>query len=103
VPRFFIEVGRFEQGFAWDAPDAEAGTAETVIFVDAGDVQAELCGADRGDITARAAPEDDEVMASRFHGKASWVKVCFGSGCQRHASSLEVISPRRDRETTPLI
>jgi hypothetical protein len=30
-------------------------------FVDAGGVQAELCGADRGDVAARAAADHDDV------------------------------------------
>ena len=35
---------RFEEGLAGDAADAEAGAAQELVLIDAGDVQAELGG-----------------------------------------------------------
>ena len=44
-----------------DAADAEAGAAELGLLLDAGDRRAQLRGADRGGVAARAAPEDGDV------------------------------------------
>src|SRR5205807_9013353 len=47
--------------FRRDAPDAEARAAELRLHLDAGDLRAELRGADGGGVPARAAPEDGDV------------------------------------------
>ena len=59
---FGVALARFEQGLAGDAADAEAGAAEAVFFFDAGDVLAELRGADRGDVSAGSAADDEDVV-----------------------------------------
>src|SRR5262249_48389023 len=44
-----------------DAADAQARAAELGLPFDAGDLRAELCGADGGGVAARAASEDGDV------------------------------------------
>ncbi len=44
---------RFQQRFARNTADAQAGAAERRFLLDHPDVQAQLRGADRGDITTR--------------------------------------------------
>ena len=44
-----------------DAPDAQARAAELGLLLDAGDLRAELGGADRGGVAAGAASEDGDV------------------------------------------
>jgi hypothetical protein len=56
--------GGVEEGLGGDAADAEAGAAEAVFFVDAGGFEAELGGADGGDVSAGASADDDEVVAA---------------------------------------
>ena len=53
-------VGCIEQGLGGDAADVEAGAAEE-FALDAGDLQAELGGADGGGVSARAGADDDEI------------------------------------------
>src|SRR5260221_3523958 len=52
---------RRQQRLARDAPDVEAGAAERFVLLHDGGFEAELRGADRGDVTAGAASDDDEL------------------------------------------
>ena len=68
VVRDVVELlGRIQQRLGRDAAHVEAGAAEGLLAVlagpgvDAGGLQAELRGADRGVITGRAAADDDDV------------------------------------------
>ncbi len=49
-----------EQRLRGDAPDVQAHSAP-VAFLDHRNAEAELCGADRGDVAARAGAEDDDI------------------------------------------
>ena len=55
-------LARFEQRLAGNAADAQAGAAEARFAFDAGGVQAQLCGADGGDVSAGSAADDDQVV-----------------------------------------
>ena len=48
-------------GLRRDAAHAQAGAAELGLLLDAGDLRAELCGADRGGVAAGAASENGDV------------------------------------------
>ena len=58
-------LGGMKQRFAGDAADVEASAAEGAAFVDEGDFEAELRGAKRADVAARAGADDDQVEGSR--------------------------------------
>ena len=60
-----VELAGVEQGLAGDAADVEAGAAERGALLDAGDLLAELGGADGGDVAAGTGPDDDQIVALR--------------------------------------
>ena len=57
-------VRGFEKRLGRNAAAVETGAAELEFFDD-GDIETELLGADRGDIAAGAAAEDDEIELMR--------------------------------------
>jgi hypothetical protein len=61
-------LGGVEQGLAGNAADVEAGAAEGGAFLDEGDLEAELGGAEGADVAAGAGADDDEVEG--IHGGA---------------------------------
>ena len=67
VPGVLEVLAGLQQRLARDAADVGAGAARcraalgVLPLVDAGGVQAELCGADGGDVAAGAAADDDDV------------------------------------------
>src|SRR5262249_28958955 len=69
---FLERVGRLHPGLGRNAPDAEARAAELRLLLDADRLGAELRGADRGGVPARAAAEDSYVT---FHGFGSSLGV----------------------------
>ena len=70
--------GSLHPGLRRDAADPEAGAAELGLLLDADSLGAELRGADRGRITARAASQDGNVtfhrflLLGRFRGRSYW-------------------------------
>src|SRR5262249_50315465 len=65
-------VGRLEVGLSWNAARVEAGAAG-LYFLDDGDLETELLGADGGDVAAGAAAEDDEIeLVSRCAELGHW-------------------------------
>ena len=64
-----------EERLGRDAADVDAGAAEGLVGFDADDGEAELCGADGGDIAAGAAADDDEIRGEGLvgHGVRGWV------------------------------
>ena len=65
-----------QQRLGRDAADVDAGAAERLVHLDADGDEAELGGADRGDIAARAAADDHDVGGSvRSHGLRSESEV----------------------------
>ena len=69
---FVQPVRRFQQGLAGDAADAKASAAETRFPFDAGDVHAELRGANRGRISAGPAADDDQIVL------VHWILIANG-------------------------
>ena len=55
-------VGVLEQRLGRDAAPQQAGAAERLLFLDDRDLQAELRGADGGDVAAGAGADDDDVV-----------------------------------------
>ena len=64
--RLLVELRGLQQRLRGDAADIEAGAAERAALLDAGRLEAELRRADRGDIAAGAAADDDDVDRSQF-------------------------------------
>lgn len=59
---FDVFFAGFEERLAGDAADAQAGSTEGGFLLDAGDVEAELCGANGGDVAGWAGADNDEVV-----------------------------------------
>ena len=60
--RHMVVVGRLQQGLGRDAPDVQAGAAQGAAFLDDGRLEAQLRRPDGGDVAARAAADDDQVI-----------------------------------------
>ena len=71
--------GGVDQRFRRNAADVEAGSAEPVGF-DENRVEAKLAGADRGDIAARAAADDENLAAKLVH--VVLLTHVIASGCE---------------------
>jgi len=56
------DVGVLEKGLRGDAAAVETRAAEEGILLDDGDLEAELARADAGDVSARTASDDDDVV-----------------------------------------
>src|SRR5665811_963712 len=67
---------RRDPGLGGDATHAQANPAERRFALDADDLRAELCGADRGRIAARSASKDSDVT---FHGSPSFCSLTLRS------------------------
>ena len=65
--RLLVQLGGVEQGLGGDAADVEAGAAQRLAALDAGGLQPELRGPDRGDIAARPGADHDHVEVSLCH------------------------------------
>ena len=64
----FLELlGTGQQRLGRDAADIEAGAAQRLALFDAGRLQAKLCGADGGNITAGSTADDDNVVGFLRH------------------------------------
>ena len=61
VLRKLIVLGRRQQRLRRNAADVDARAAERLVHLDADGGQAELRGANRGDISARSTADDDDV------------------------------------------
>ena len=58
-------VGVLEERLGRDASPQQTRASERLLFFDDGDLQAQLRGTDRGNVAARAGPDDDDVMFTR--------------------------------------
>ena len=76
-----------QQRLGGDAAAVQAGAAEHGVLLDHGDLQAELAGADGGDVAAGAAADDDEVVVEAAlrsgGGRGLAVRGSRGGGCRR--------------------
>ncbi|MNS79727.1 hypothetical protein D3C72_1133890 [compost metagenome] len=63
-------LARLQQGLGRDAAPVQADAAQ-VLALDDGDLQAQLAGADRRDVTAGARTDDDEIEFSS-HGQINF-------------------------------
>ncbi len=93
------DAGGMDQRLRGNAADVEAGSAEPISF-DENRVEAELAGADRGDIAAWTAADDENLAAKLVHvGPPSQLFVT-ASGCEAVQSrsarrSPAIASPER--------
>jgi hypothetical protein len=60
-----VNVGMVQKNFGRDAAHVEARAAQKGIFLDDDSFQPPLCGANRGDVAARSAPDDREIVFSQ--------------------------------------
>ena len=65
--RFLELFGRMQKCLGRNTADVQARAAPGAAFVDTGCLEAELCGADRGDVATRARPDDDQVEMGIAH------------------------------------
>ncbi len=82
--RELIVLRGAEERLGGDAPDVDAGAAEGLVELDADDGEAELRGADGGDVAAGAAADDDEVRGEvrvGHGGGVGGVVESNGRGC----------------------
>lgn len=56
-----VVFGGVQQGLGRDAADIQAGAAQGGAFIDEGDLEAELGGAEGANVAAGAGADDDEV------------------------------------------
>jgi hypothetical protein len=77
-PRELIVLGGAEEGLRGDAADVDAGAAEGLVEFDADDGEAELRGADGGDVAPRTAADDADVGGEGKVGH--WSRVRVGAG-----------------------
>ena len=75
VRRELVVLGRREQRLGRNAADVDARAAERLVHLDADGVQAELRGANRGDISAGSAADDDDVGRGVFGRGCRWAKL----------------------------
>ena len=68
VIRVVVQVRRVQQRLGRDASHVEAGTSEGAAPLDAGHLEAELGALDGGDVSARTAADDDDVLLIRGRG-----------------------------------
>ena len=71
------DLGVTQQDLGWDAADVEAGAAQRLALLDAGDLQPKLRGADGADIAAGAGADDGDVEF--FHGRECR-RLCMARG-----------------------
>src|SRR5262249_59763712 len=62
VPGFLEQLGRMQQRLRWNAADVEAGAAEGLVLLDHRGLEPELRRADRADVAAGTAADDDEIV-----------------------------------------
>src|SRR5271163_960354 len=60
-----VDVRVVQKNFGGDAADVQAGAAEEWVFFDDGNFQAPLRGADGGDVSARSAADDHDIVFSQ--------------------------------------
>ena len=95
VERVLVLLGGFEQRLRRDAADVEAGSAERPLagrvrpFLDAGGLQAELGGADRGDVAGRTGADDDDVERL-CHG---FLDMASHRGHRDHGAAAATLCP----------
>ena len=60
-----VDIGVVQENFGGDAAHMQASAAEERVFFDDGDFQAPLRGADGGDVSARSAADDHDIVFSQ--------------------------------------
>ncbi|KXK39724.1 MAG: hypothetical protein UZ16_OP3001000292 [Candidatus Hinthialibacteria bacterium OLB16] len=59
-------VAGFQEGFARDAADTQAGSSQGWFFLDTGYFEAHLSGTDCGNISSRPTPDDNKIILAHF-------------------------------------
>ena len=80
--RVFREFEMFTAGkqcLGWNASDVDAGAAQRLVHLDADGIEAELRGADGGDVAAGAAADDDDIGRNRCRGHDYSTSIAAGS------------------------
>ena len=63
--KVIVNIGVVQENFGGDAAHVQASAAEKGIFFDDGDLQAPLRGANGGDVSARSAADDHDIVFSQ--------------------------------------
>ena len=62
---FMVHVGRMKESLGRDAANVEAGATKRATLLDASSLETKLSGFDGGNITTRAATDDNDVVVFR--------------------------------------
>src|SRR5262249_10420164 len=63
------ELARFQERLTRNAADAQAGSTEILLLLNAGDIQAQLRGTDSSHVSSRTGADDNEIVLFLFHVK----------------------------------
>ena len=74
-----VDVGVVQQHLGGNAADVQAGAAEKRIFLDDDGLQAQLAGADGGDIPARSAADNCHVVLCHAQSPFQRVSTCLSA------------------------
>ena len=83
VARFLEQVRGLQQRLRGDAADVEAGAAKRRTLLDDGDLEAELRGADRGDVATGAGADHDNIEGFVCHWRTVLIAKSVSSRAQR--------------------
>ena len=88
-----VDIRMMQKNFRRYAADVQAGASEKWILLDYGYLQAPLRGANRGDIAARATPNNDNIIFSQT------IPPCVSQSWRSHLDAWKGVSdcgsPRR--------
>ena len=103
-------LGGVEQRFGGDAAAQEAGAAETLVLLDAGDLEPQLPGTDRGDVAARSGPDHRDVVLRHFpllcrraRGSSLGLRACQGGRCGVARPRKRTAEPARLAQRSPCL
>ena len=100
VIRVVVQVRCVQQRLGRDASHVEAGTSEGAAPLDAGHLEAELGALDGGDVSARTAADDDDVLLIR--GRGGRGEHARSDGAQRGGGGEGAAALGREREESLL-
>src|SRR5262249_22951283 len=93
--RLDVQLAGVEQGLGGDAADVEAGAAQRGTLLDDSGLQAQLGGADGGDVAARPRPDHDDVVQVGHVGSPRWGRqMMYWSGPGDVSALWRIAAPR---------